>query len=377
MRPFARCFHNIPTLKYLSIEDCSVDGGLTLTNDAFEGSDNIQKLQLSKMDIESLQEDLFVKMESLAVLMLSHNKINTINSSSSTVRNLLDKLERLDLSNNPFECTCDLFWFLTWTKNNEHKVMNFDSYYCSSPANLRNTRLRDLNLTPEDCLARPLANAVWTTFVISFLIIFFSVSISLLHRFRWRLRVWLFHFHVWLRPIPPRKTICRDNFVFDLFVSHNACDTEWVAKVLIPRLEKDSHPPFKLCVYSRNWLAGGTIADCIVESVAVSRKTLFLVTNAFARSEWCQYELAMAQHHFIETDKDNLIMAVMEDIKPINMNPRLQLLLKSKVYLRWTDDQIGQDLFWKRLEQMLRAEGRSLVEATPSSREIEEFLISE
>ncbi|ELU00039.1 hypothetical protein CAPTEDRAFT_39649, partial [Capitella teleta] len=142
---------------------------------------------------------------------------------------------------------------------------------------------------------------------------------------------------------------------FDLFVSHNSNDTVWVKDVLLPELEVNSQPAFKVCVYSRNWLVGRNIDECISESLEKSRKTLLLVTNAFAEYEWCQFEMTMAQHKLIANDNDNLLVAVMEDIEPINMTPRLRLLMKRKVFLQWTEDEAGQRLFWERLKLMLRS----------------------
>ncbi|ELU10387.1 hypothetical protein CAPTEDRAFT_78162, partial [Capitella teleta] len=143
------------------------------------------------------------------------------------------------------------------------------------------------------------------------------------------------------------------DFKFDLFVCHNSNDTDWVKKVLLPELEVHTQPPFKVCIYGRNWLIGRDIDKCIVESLDLSRKTLLLVTNAFAVSQWCQFEMTMAQHRLIEKDNDNLLLALMEDIEPVNLNPRLQLMMKRKVYLRWTEEEDGQRLFFESLKRVL------------------------
>ena len=106
----------------------------------------------------------------------------------------------------------------------------------------------------------------------------------------------------------------------------------------------------------------------------MSRKTLFLLTNAFAKSEWCQLELTLAQHHLIQSDNDNLVLALMEDIDPQHINPRLRLMMKRKIYLQWTDDPVGQELFWEKLQQLLRDDGGSIVEAMPTNEELQTLL---
>ena len=158
--------------------------------------------------------------------------------------------------------------------------------------------------------------------------------------------------------------------MFDLFVSHNVDDLAWIVKFLIPELEVRSQPPFKVCVYSRNWIVGRNIDECISESLTQSRKTLLVVTNAFAQSQWCQFEMNMVHHRIIEDDNDNVLLAIMEDIEPINMTPKLRMLMKRKIYLRWTDDETGKRLFFERLKQMLLSGDSSLVESMPPADEL-------
>jgi hypothetical protein len=106
-----------------------------------------------------------------------------------------------------------------------------------------------------------------------------------------------------------------------------------VLNVLRPQLEQRTTPPFRLSLYERDMLGGQDKVNYIMDVMAKSRKVLLVVTNVFAASQWCQLELTMAQHKVIDTDSDNVILALMEDILPINLNPRLALLLS----LWWTD----------------------------------------
>jgi hypothetical protein len=86
------------------------------------------------------------------------------------------------------------------------------------------------------------------------------------------------------------------------------------------------------------------------------------------------FELTMANHQLIAADNDSVVLAVMEDIEPLNLNPRLRLLLQRRVHLQWTDDVTGQRLFWERLKAMLRAPGQSLIHAEPSEEEAKALL---
>ena len=83
---------------------------------------------------------------------------------------------------------------------------------------------------------------------------------------------------------------------------------------------------------------GRDIVDNVVDSIEHSRKTVLIVSNAFAVSQWCHFEMTMAQTKLFEDDRDNLILVLLEEIADCNMNPRLQLQMQKKTYIEWTDN---------------------------------------
>ena len=105
------------------------------------------------------------------------------------------------------------------------------------------------------------------------------------------------------------------------------------------------------------WLAGGGLADTIVEAIDNSRKVILLITPAFTESQWCDFEMNMA------------LVNKMNDIIIIHKQPvyycrkasrTLLALLKARLYLQWTDVEDGQNLFWGKLRDCLeRATGQN------------------
>ena len=162
-------------------------------------------------------------------------------------------------------------------------------------------------------------------------------------------------------------------YEYDVFVCYSSNDSDWVKQVLLPELENNSEPPFRVCEYERNWLAGQNLFQCITESIEKSRKVLFIVTNSFVRSRWCQIELTFAQEHLMDKDNDNTILAIMEEIEPENMAPNLLLEMKRKVYMEWTNDELGQRLFFQKMKQSLRSKGSSITRAMPFSQLIHSY----
>jgi len=132
---------------------------------------------------------------------------------------------------------------------------------------------------------------------------------------------------------------------------------------LSPRLETKYH--LRLCIRERDWLVGLDIVDNIVDSIEKSRKTVLIVSNAFAVSHWCHFEMTMAQTKLLEDDRDNLILVLLEEIADCNMTPRLQLQMQKKTYIEWTDNQIGQQLFWAKLRRALSRQSQSVTRTLP------------
>ena len=86
-----------------------------------------------------------------------------------------------------------------------------------------------------------------------------------------------------------------------------------------------------------------------------SRKTLLIASNAFASSQWCHFELTMAQTRLFRDDTNSLILVLLEDIDDVNMSPRLRLQMARQTYVEWTDNHVGQQLFWAKLIRALTA----------------------
>ena len=143
-------------------------------------------------------------------------------------------------------------------------------------------------------------------------------------------------------------------FKFDAFVCYNEHDSKWLLNEMLPRLEgTENH--LKLCIHQRDWLVGKDIAVNIAESMEDSRKTVLIVSNAFASSQWCHFELTMAQTRLFRDDTNSLMLVLLEDIDDVNMSPRLCLQMARQTYVEWTDNPVGQQLFWGKLTRALRA----------------------
>ena len=93
----------------------------------------------------------------------------------------------------------------------------------------------------------------------------------------------------------------------------------------------------------------------VVKSIEDSRKMLLIVSNAFASSRWCHFEQTMAQTRLFCDDTNRFMLVLHEDVHDVSMSPGLRLHMARQTYIEWTDNPVGQQLFWVKLTRALTA----------------------
>nr|KAG5704328.1 hypothetical protein BaRGS_012637 [Batillaria attramentaria] len=273
---------------------------------------NLTYLNFGKNEITFLPDDTFENLTSLRVLDLSKNHLTTIS------KNLLqDVVSRdnvtLDLSGNPFSCTCDLLWFIELYKKDDSKETEKQ----------RNRKQK------QTCR--------YETYVaILFISIFVMVSlvvVSLIYRFRWRLRFLLYTLQHRLSrdrpsgPAPPPK--------YDVFVSYDSKDNDWVLREL--RSELEDRRGLRLCLHERDFTPGRYISDNIIEKMQESGTILPVLSNAFLKSEWCRFELFVAVKSGLAHAQRRvpLVPLLLENLDRSAVDSFVSALLNTTTYLAW------------------------------------------
>jgi Leucine-rich repeat (LRR) protein len=347
-------FNCLSSLCILYLEDCSLK---RIHDGTFQGLVHLTKLSLKDNSLSSLSSEIFKHLPSLKTLNLVQNRLTVIRESS--LISVLPTLQQLNVARNPFICNCDLLWFMELFRSTKIRIglkTETDAYRCYGPPNLHNVRLSSFNITSEDCTHVPL----WVTLSISLgssLTVIIPLLAALVYRYRWH--IGYIYFLLRARRREAREIQDDTQYVYDAFVVYNRTDVSWVKDQLLPAMQEKAD--LTLCVHDRDWLLGRDIVDNIVQSIESSRKILLVVSNAFAISQWCQLELTMAQHRLLEEDRNALILVLLEPLKRENITPRLLLQMKRQTYIEWTEDPIGQNLFWKKLHRALQKRAGSVV----------------
>ncbi|XP_033102343.1 toll-like receptor 2 [Anneissia japonica] len=150
--------------------------------------------------------------------------------------------------------------------------------------------------------------------------------------------------------LPPLDGV---NIRFDVYVSYSHEDLDWVIHVLQPKLEGDVHN-FKLCLDYRDFIAGDTIFNNIIDSIKSSHKTLLIVTKSFIANEWCFFEVEMARTKMFDANEDSLLIILLEDVDVARIPNFLRLVMQTKTYLKWPEEEEDRAKFWTTLAEVLR-----------------------
>jgi hypothetical protein len=85
-----------------------------------------------------------------------------------------------------------------------------------------------------------------------------------------------------------------DHFTYDVFVSYSDKDRTWVLDELIPNIEKRAE--INICLHERDFQVGLGILENIIQCMDKSRCLLLVISESFLKSNWCAFEMHLAQH---------------------------------------------------------------------------------
>ena len=316
----------------------------------FQPLKSLRKLILQGNYIEFWPDGAFDGLTSLQYLNLQNNRIHLLNETSISA-NVLNGLQKLYLSNNPFTCTCDLMWFRDWIKTtNTSLSSNFPAEYkCTFPIIMQGQRLIDYNPTKKSCTEwNPLftMTIIISTFGLLVLIVVFTV-----YKCHANIRNYLYLLR--LRRFRKKGYLRLDNsqdFEFHAFVVYCDDDRLWVHNVFVKRLEEKG---IKLCIHHREFEPGIPITENIDKYMNKSWKVVVIMSNPFASSEWCQWEVEVVQERRRRQGKGASVLIMFKAIDADHMTSAIRTLLHTTPYLRYRKG-IGEELFWQAVANTLR-----------------------
>ena len=325
-------------------------------------------LFMSNLTYLNLEDNFLTSVENLQYLtniqelILSGNKISVIpevflRRSNHAFLNLLD------ISNNPYFCSCAVEPFRRWIlRDEEVDLVGLDAtdgvYQCLSPEAMRGISVTEVDL---DC-----RSPIWLYLSIGLPIFLLIISISILAiRYRWHIQYRLFlllhrrrnHHNYFDNNYDDDDEVIDDdeNGIprFDAYIAYHVDDEDWIDGRLLPSIEEGDER-FRLCLRFRDVPAGRLLINAVSLCIQRSRKTLIVLSPQYINDNFCYFQLSMAHQRLLEEGRNVLILIILEDIPDDSMTLIIRQLLRKALCLKWPNDGYGQNLFWRRLKEELK-----------------------
>ncbi|KPJ08072.1 Toll-like receptor 13 [Papilio machaon] len=365
-------FEMMPNLTHLILRNNQL---YYITAETLKPLKNLQVLDLSENLLISWWKSLFLAAGVRPInLYLTNNKISHFTISMiQDINYLLEnprqgRTTEIELLDNVFVCDCSsMFKTYMWLQVNSTALLRtyFASsrFQCSSPDVWEGRRVTEYlsSVKTLRCLMYEKISSVmlliWTAPSLVTLLLF-GLLLAAIYKYRIYIRYWMFLAKIavgrkFIRKSLKAETLPSNGYRFDAFVSYCNDDREFVAE-MINQLE--TTPPYlKLCVYERDFEIGSFISESILNSINQSKYIVLIVSNSFAKSQWCRWETQLAEYHrlFLEdgTPYDPLVLIRVGEVDNKYMTTTLKYLLKTKIYHSWDDSQ--PDRFWRKLRDTL------------------------
>lgn len=389
-------FEGLNHLKQLILENC----GIKRFNDddnIFEMTPNVTHLILKNNLLSYISPDTLKPLKFLQVLDLSDNlliswwkplflssgvKPTTIYLTNNKIsqfslimvqdinyllENRSNNAIQIDLMDNTLACDCgSMYKAFRWlqvngTENLNHFFYN-SKFKCRSPDVWEDRRVAEYfwSIKPLHCLMyEKISNVmllIWTAPSLVTIALILTVA-YMVYKYRMYIRYWMFLAKIALGKNVMKncsqKSLDAKRYKYDAFVSYCFEDRDFVNNFVS---ELENKPPnLKLCMYERDFEIGAFISEAVRSSINESKYVVLIISNNFAKSQWCRWETQLAEYHriFLEdgTSYDPLVLIRIGEVQSKYLTNTLKFLLKTKIYHTW--DEKHQDEFWRKLRNVL------------------------
>ncbi|NXN09200.1 TLR7 protein, partial [Indicator maculatus] len=340
---------NLQYLKKLETLDLSNNLLTTVPRELSNCSSTLQNLMLRNNRIQHLTKRFLRGAFKLRHLDLSSNKIQVIKKSSFP-ENVISNLRMLLLHNNPFKCNCDAVWFVWWINQTKVTIpLLATDVICAGPGAHKGKSLVLLDLyTCELDTSYLIMYALSASTVLGIMVLAVTS-----HLYFWD--VW-YSYHYCAAKLKGYQRFSSPDACYDAFVAYDNEDpavNEWVMRELVERLEDEKVRQFNLCLEERDWLPGQPVFDNLSQSIQLSKKTIFVLTNKYIKSGSFKTTFYMAHQRLLDEKMDVIILIFLEKVLQKSRYVRLRKRLCRSSVLEWPTNPRSQPYFWQCLKNAI------------------------
>ncbi|XP_043934872.1 toll-like receptor 7 [Protopterus annectens] len=346
-------WENISHLQNLQSLDLSKNSLKMLPKKEIMFGENLYLMNLSSNSIMCLNISFFSRAASLRILILSSNQIKIIDENSFPSQ-FLKSLKKLDVSGNPFKCTCDASWFLSFIKSTDIDLPHLTTRLrCNLPEAVQGANLLSMDLHSCQDIYGQLCFI--STFIIGVIFTFFPVLQKLYGWDMWYI------FQMCSAVFKGYSTASGKHYDYDAFIAFDAEQkdvSDWVYKELRVNMEDTKKRNSQLCLQERDWICGKAAVENLYESIWKSRKTVFVLSRKGFASGFLRQAFYITQQRLLEEKMDVVIFVLLDDIIKHSKYLRMRKILCGKSVLSWPHNPHAQVYFWQSLYWVLTTDNQ-------------------
>ncbi|XP_005373496.1 PREDICTED: toll-like receptor 3 isoform X2 [Chinchilla lanigera] len=319
-------------LSHLHILNLESNGFDEIPVEVFKDLSELKSISLGLNNLNILPPSLFDHQKSLKSLNLQKNLITSVEK--NVFEPVFQNLTYLDMSFNPFDCTCEsIAWFVNWINQTHTNISELSSHYlCNTPHQSHGLPVTLFDTAPcKDSAPFELLFMINTSVLLIFIFI-----VLFIHFEGWRFS---FYWNVLVHRVLGFKEVDAqpEQFEYTAYIIHAYKDRDWVWENFSPLEEKDRS--LKFCLEERDFEAGVLGLEAIVNSIKRSRKIIFVITQHLLKDPLCKrFKVHHAVQQAIEQNLDSIILVFLEDIPDYKLNHALCLrrgMFRSHCILSW------------------------------------------
>lgn len=282
---------------------------------------------------------------------LSFNSLTIINESS--LSGSKNDIGTLLLHNNPFQCTCDLLEFIVWIDRNNVKIPKLTTEVkCNMPANRYGQPVILFDI--KQCID---PDATFWRYVLSSSISLLTMLTAITaHVFYWDASYILYYLKAKLKGY---HSLTSSESFYEAFISYDTRDTEvseWVMEHLRVQLEVDGDNHLPLCLEERDWTPGVPLIENLSQSIRHSRKTVFVLTEAYIKTGSFRLAVYLAHQRLLEDNVDVIVLLLLEPVLQHSPFLNLRRRLCGKSVVEWPRTAAAEAWFWQNLRNAVRVD---------------------
>nr|XP_006122907.1 toll-like receptor 8 [Pelodiscus sinensis] len=310
---------------------------------------SLQTLLLRNNKISRIDFVLPENVSNHLYLDLSYNQLQVLNQ-STLLSGVMQHLKVLKLKGNPFDCTCKNSNFIRWIQKTKTPISQVGrNVICMIPEDQRqhSVLLIDLHACILDSVAVIL-------FYISFLtVISIMMTAVTKHLYYWD--IW-YAYHSCMAKIKGYKSTAIDKTLYDAYIAYDTQDTsvtDWVMNELRFHLEENGNKHVLLCLEERDWEPGRAVIDNLAQSIHLSKKTVFVLTERYVKNGNFKTAFYIALQRLMDENMDVIVFILLEPVLQHSQYLRLRQRICKSSILDWPKNPHAEGLFWQRLKNVV------------------------